>query len=417
MKAAVLLSVLAVLGGADALVKIKLNKHEPTAHLSVSPELEAQYLKAKHLGLLNGGAQVPFISDRHPKDVRPDDDRLWAQLMEQEANLIDTAGGHGVPLSNYMNAQYYAPITIGTPPQEFGVVLDTGSSNLWVPGKSCSSIACFLHRKYDSAESSTYKANGSEFAIRYGSGSLEGFVSQDTVTISDLEIKKQDFAEATKEPGLAFAFGKFDGILGLGYDTISVNRIVPPFYNMINQKLIDEAVFAFRLGSDSSDGGECVFGGIDKNAYTGKMTYLPVRRKGYWEVDLEKIGFGDDELELDNTGAAIDTGTSLIVMPTDVADMLNKEIGAEKSWNGQYTIDCSKVPTLPKLTFTFSGKDFDLSGEDYILNAGGTCLSAFTGMDIPPPMGPLWIIGDAFLRKWYSVYDLQKNAVGLALSK
>jgi len=65
-----------------------------------------------------------------------------------------------------------------------------------------------LHTKYDSSASSTYKANGTEFSIQYGSGSMEGFVSQDTLTIGDLSIKGQDFAEATKEPGLAFAFGK-----------------------------------------------------------------------------------------------------------------------------------------------------------------------------------------------------------------
>ena len=182
-----------------------------------------------------------------------------------------------------------------------------------------------MHAKYDSSKSSTYKANGTEFAIRYGSGSLEGFVSQDTVTIGDLSIKHQDFAEATKEPGLAFAFGKFDGILGLAYDTISVNHIVPPFYQMLNQKLLDEPVFSFRLGASEEDGGEAIFGGIDESAYSGKIDYVPIRRKGYWEVELEKIGFGDEELELEKTGAAIDTGTSLIVMPTDVAEMLNKE--------------------------------------------------------------------------------------------
>lgn len=82
------------------------------------------------------------------------------------------------------------------------------SSNLWVPSKHCTSIACFLHAKYDSDASSTYKANGSEFSIRYGSGSMEGFVSNDQLAIGDLVIPRQDFAEATKEPGLAFAFGK-----------------------------------------------------------------------------------------------------------------------------------------------------------------------------------------------------------------
>ena len=82
------------------------------------------------------------------------------------------------------------------------------SSNLWVPSTQCTSIACFLHTKYDSTASSTYKANGTTFSIQYGSGSMEGFVSQDTLTIGDITIKKQMFAEATKEPGLAFAFGK-----------------------------------------------------------------------------------------------------------------------------------------------------------------------------------------------------------------
>lgn len=101
---------------------------------------------------------------------------------------------------------------------------------------------------------------------------------------------------------------RFDGILGLGYDTISVNHITPPFYHMINKGLLDSPVFSFRLGSSEADGGEAIFGGIDHNAYTGKISYVPVRRKAYWEVELESVSFGDEELELENTGAAIDTG-------------------------------------------------------------------------------------------------------------
>jgi saccharopepsin len=143
---------------------------------------------------------------------------------------------------------------------------------------------------------------------------MEGIVANDVMTIGDLKIKNVDFGEATKEPGLAFAFGKFDGILGLAYDTISVERMVPPFYKMIDQGLLDEKKFAFWLGNadNGGEGGEATFGGVDEKRFTGKITYSPVRRKGYWEVELEKFTLGGEEMDLENTGAAIDTGTSLI---------------------------------------------------------------------------------------------------------
>lgn len=329
------------------------------------------------------------------------------------------SGKYDSDLSNYVNAQYFTEILVGTPGQTFKVILDTGSSNLWIPSADCSSLACFLHTKYDHDASSTYKANGSEFAIQYGSGSLEGYVSQDTVALGDLIIPKQDFAEATSEPGLAFAFGKFDGILGLAYNTISVNKIVPPIYNAIEQGLLDEPVFAFRLGNtqkDENDGGVATFGGYDKSQYTGKITWLPVRRKAYWEVSFEGIGLGDEFAELTSTGAAIDTGTSLITLPSSLAEIMNSKIGATKLWSGQYQIECEKRDSLPDLTLNFSGYNFTLSPYDYTLEVGGSCISVFTPMDFPEPIGDLAIIGDAFLRKYYSIYDLKKNAVGLAQS-
>lgn len=149
-------------------------------------------------------------------------------------------------------------------------------------------------------------------------------MSQDNVALGDLVIEDQVFAEVTKEPGLTFAFGRFDGILGLAYDTISVNHITPPFYELVNQKLIDEPVFAFYLGDTNKDGddSEVVFGGIDKDHYKGELTTIPVRRKAYWEVQLNSIAFGDDVAELENTGAALDTGTSLIALPSDLAELL-----------------------------------------------------------------------------------------------
>ncbi|CAK1366766.1 unnamed protein product [Cercospora beticola] len=396
MKGALMAS--ALVAGAQAGVhKMKLQKVPLSEQLEgMDIETQVQRLGQKYMG------------------IRPQS-RLDEMFKETS---VHAEKGHPVAVDNFLNAQYFSQIAVGTPPQEFKVVLDTGSSNLWVPSQECGSIACYLHSKYDHSESSTYKKNGSSFAIRYGSGSLEGYVSQDTVQIGDLKIKDQLFAEATSEPGLAFAFGRFDGILGLGYDTISVNGIPPPLYNMIDQGLLDEKVFAFYLSStDKGDESEAIFGGVNKDHYTGDLTKIPLRRKAYWEVDLDAIAFGDQLAEIDSTGAILDTGTSLIALPSTLAELLNKEIGAKKSYNGQYTVDCSKRDSLPDLTFTLTGHNFTIDAFDYILEVQGSCISAFMGFDIPEPAGPLAILGDAFLRKWYSVYDLENNAVGLAKAK
>lgn len=337
----------------------------------------------------------------------------YGGISEQQS--IHKRDRFDVPVENFLNAQYFSTIGIGTPPQDFKVVMDTGSSNLWVPSSECGSIACYLHQKYDSSSSSSYKKNGSEFGIRYGSGEVSGYISEDTLRIGDLKVKNQLFGEATNEPGLAFAFGRFDGILGLGYDTIAVNKIPPPFYNMINQGLLDDPVFAFYLG-DTTKGQDSVasFGGVDKKHYEGKMVKLPLRRKAYWEVNLDAITFGKETAEMDDTGAILDTGTSLIAMPTAYADLLNKQIGAKKGFNGQYTVDCAKRDSLPDMTFTLSGYNFTIGAYDYILEVQGSCISSFQGIDLGGNVGPLFILGDAFLRRYYSVYDLGNDAVGLA---
>lgn len=344
-------------------------------------------------------------------------------LGVSQAQLHDTQfktdSGHPMPISNFMNAQYFAEVMVGDPPQTFKVVLDTGSSNFWVPSSECKSIACFLHTKYDHSSSSSYEKNGTKFEIKYGSGAVEGYMSKDTVSIAGMKIKEHTFAEVTSEPGLAFAFGRFDGILGLGFDRISVNHVQPPFYSMVEQGLLDAPVFAFYLNRNEEEGteSEVVFGGVDKKHYTGDMVKLPVRRKAYWEVSLDAIKFGNDTASMSNTGAILDTGTSLIALPSTMAELLNKEMGAKKSFNGQYTVECSKRAELPDLTFVLNGKDFAISAADYILEIQGSCISALMGMDFPEPVGPLIILGDAFLRRWYSVYDMGEATVGLAKAK
>ncbi|NWV53638.1 CATD protein, partial [Daphoenositta chrysoptera] len=328
-------------------------------------------------------------------------------------------------LKNYMDAQYYGVIGIGTPPQNFTVIFDTGSSNLWVPSVHCSmlDIACMVHHKYDSSKSSTYVKNGTKFAIRYGTGSLSGFLSQDTVTLGNLKIQDQTFGEATKQPGMTFIAAKFDGILGLAYPRISVDQVEPFFDNIMKQKLIPENIFSFYLNRDPSGdpGGELVLGGTDPKYYKGDFNWFNVTRRAYWQIHMDSVDVANG-LSVCQGGceAIVDTGTSLITGPTKDVKKIQAAIGAKPLIKGEYVVPCDKVPTLPNITMVLGGKAYELTGEEYVLKVGAgsqvICMSGFSGLDIPPPGGPLWILGDVFIGPYYSVFDRDNNRVGFAPS-
>ncbi|XP_020577498.1 aspartic proteinase oryzasin-1-like [Phalaenopsis equestris] len=464
--------------------------------------------------------------------------RIAARLVNEEALSLESRkfGLKGVQdgseediiaLKNYMNAQYYGEIGIGSPAQKFTVIFDTGSSNLWVPsGKCYFSIACFFHSKYRSSRSSTYKKNGKSAAIHYGTGSVSGFLSEDYVSVGSLVVKEQVFIEATREPSVTFLVAKFDGILGLGFQEISIGNVVPVWYNMIDQGLIRDPVFSFwfNRNSNDGDGGEVVFGGSDPNHYEGEHTYVPVTQKGYWQFDMGDVLIGGQTTGFCSGGCAAiaDSGTSLIAGPTVIIAEINHKIGGTgvvsqeckavvaeygqkildllrmetepqkicskiglcafdgthsvgidiesvvKDNGGNYglsrsdpmcsacemavvwiqnqlkqnqtvdlilnyanqlcerlpspmgesSVDCNSLPLMAAVSFTIGGKNFDLTVEQYVVKIGegpiAQCISGFTALDVPPPRGPLWILGDVFMGVYHTEFDYGNLRVGFA---
>uniref|UniRef100_A0A7M4E5I8 Embryonic pepsinogen-like n=1 Tax=Crocodylus porosus TaxID=8502 RepID=A0A7M4E5I8_CROPO len=288
--------------------------------------------------------------------------------------------GVSEPLLNAFDTEYFGIISIGTPPQEFAVVFDTGSSNLWVPSIACKSPACQNHQRFDPSKSSTYHSTGANISIQYGTGSMTGVVGSDTVLISSLMDTNQPLALSTSEPGDVFTYTVPDGILGLAYPNIAADGLTPVFDNMISENLVQQHLFSVYL-SQQQTGSMVTFGGIDESYFTGPINWIPVSYQGYWQITMDSVIVNGKVIACKSgCQAVVDTGTSLLVGPVSGIMSILEHVGAAPGQYGEYSVNCNDIPTF-------------LHGTQY-----------------------LWILGDVFIREYYSIFDRENNRVGLAKS-
>uniref|UniRef100_A0A667HH16 Chymosin-like n=1 Tax=Lynx canadensis TaxID=61383 RepID=A0A667HH16_LYNCA len=281
------------------------------------------------------------------------------------------------PLANFLDCQYFGKIYIGTPPQEFTVVFDTGSSDLWVPSVDCKSYACKIHHRFDPSKSSTFQNLNEPLSIQYGTGSMQGFLGLDTVTVSSIVDPQQTVGLSTQEPGNVFTYSEFDGILGLAYPSLASEYSVPVFDNMMQKHLVAKDLFSVYLDRNGP-GSMLTLGAIDPSYYTGSLHWVPVTVQEYWQFTVDRVTVNGVVVACDGGCQAIlDTGTSMLVGPS--SDILNIQ--------------------------TAIGATQDEFGQDL-----GFCASGFQGEGDDP----LWILGDVFIREYYSVFDRINNRVGLA---
>ncbi|XP_055813572.1 aspartic proteinase-like [Solanum dulcamara] len=449
------------------------------------------------------------------------DARIYVKDLRGSNRNLDSSDEQIIYLKTYRDVQYFAEIGIGSPPQHFTVVFDTGSSNLWVPSSRCFfSIACYLRSRYKSRLSNTYTKIGKSCKIPFGTGSVRGFFSQDDTKVGGAVIKQQVFTEVTREGYFTFLNARFDGVLGLGFQGSDSKNVTPVWHNMLLQKIISKSIFSFWLNRDPTSriAGEILFGGMDWTHFRGIHTFVPVAKNGYWEVEIGDLFIGNNSTGLceDGCPAIVDTGTSFIAGPTTILTQINHAIGAEgivsskcknvvsdygnliwerlisgshpdkvcqrigvctsnqtlgvsneprssKSQKRENDVFCNfcemvvfwiqveirkersqelafhyanqlceKLPnpggksfincdvlSLPHITFTIGNKSFPLSPDQYVIRVddsqGVHCLSGFTALNVHPRR-PLWVLGDAFLRAYHTVYDFDNLQIGFAES-
>merc|ERR1712130_516222 len=159
------------------------------------------------------------------------------------------------------------------------------------------------------------------------------------------------------------------------------------------------------------------FGGYDPAKFEGDLVYVKLDKATYWQIILDSVTAGDYSANNDEPITAIvDSGTSLIVGPKAEIQKLALSIGAKPNFMGEYTIDCAKVKDIPDIVFEIGGQEYSIPGEHTVIQAQGTCLFAFMGVDFPSP-GPQWILGDVFMRQYYTVFNYLDQTIGFAEAK
>lgn len=325
-------------------------------------------------------------------------------------------------------SEYYGQVSVGSPPQTFLVVFDTGSGNLLLPSKECTDEACSNHKRYDAGLSATsmqvafadkptqpVAADGTRdiVTITFGTGEMSGVYVRDNICMGASNIcSKVNFVAATDESDEPFSLVPFDGILGLSLPQMAEGPAFSVLDQLVGAGVLQESLFAVFFGNDGEES-QITFGQYNPDNIMSEIFWAPVTVEGYWQVQMEDMMIGDEHQAV-CTGprkcqVAVDTGTSLLAGPSEVVHMLIAGL--------QVAEDCSNFHTLPDLKFVVEGHVLSLSAEDYVTQSANGCTLGLMSLDIPPPKGPLFIFGDPFLRKYYTVYDRKNVRVGFAVAR
>mmetsp|Transcript_1096 Transcript_1096/g.2024 ORF Transcript_1096/g.2024 Transcript_1096/m.2024 type:complete len:554 (+) Transcript_1096:84-1745(+) len=310
---------------------------------------------------------------------------------------------------------YWGAVRIGTPPQDFKVIFDTGSGNLILPAKDCNMPGCNPHKKYSPKQSSTGAAvvneqGESSTEISFGTGDISGNYYKDQFCIADGMCTEVRFIAASAQSPEPFSETPFDGILGLGFKDLSMGSHFNIIDDLTDSGQLPQGMFTVFLTDDGNS--EITFGGYRPESLASDVVWAPVTRESYWQVGVEDITFDGVKTGLcgpNGCQVAVDTGTSMLAGPTNLVDKLSNGIGARE--------DCSNFASLPNVGFKIGSNILNLSPDDYMDKSNSECSFSLMALDVPPPKGPLFIFGDPFLRRFATIYDRTGPRVGFAVAK
>jgi hypothetical protein len=250
-----------------------------------------------------------------------------------------------------------------------------------------------------------------EIKISFGTGDVMGRCLEDQICIG-AACTQGALVAASTESDAPFLSSKFDGILGLSLPKMSQHDGFNLVQQMFEAKALKRPLFSVFFSYSDDESSEVTLGDINDEHLASELFWVNVSRdSGYWEVAVDDVFFdGEGQKLCEGTYVAVDTGTSELAGPPSVIAELAKRLDVRS--------DCSNYQTLPKLGFGIAGRILNLEPRDYVEGADvGHCNLHVMPIDVPPPNGPLFILGIPFLQKFYTAYDQENRTIGFGVAK
>ncbi|SAM04843.1 hypothetical protein [Absidia glauca] len=366
--------------------------------------------------------------------VRGDEGMLTLSFVGTDNKMASVVSGRkylqnniDVPLEN-IDIAYLIDVSVGSPPQAFTLLLDTGSSASWVSSYGCGRFCGFPARTLQPSKSGSFKSTSMLFTVTYGQGYSHGVFAQDTFNVRGVDVPDVYF-------GLSFAN---DGELtdaGAGPDALSKynnpdGKTLPTLVtSMFDHGIITKNVFSIYFHPVSNDtaiwespiNGDITFGGVNKTTLKSDIVYAPVTKNH--DLQASKQGYAHNKsLSIGNhtvklakpLTALVDTGSTLIYLPATMIRQIFSKVDGFRRANGLYAVPCNTTQAKP-VTFHVNGNALVLNPEDYIIRRGKLASSANNMcstyfMDSPPNFGA--ILGYGFLQQFVTVFDNESRQIG-----
>ncbi|KAF7301759.1 Peptidase A1 domain-containing protein [Mycena indigotica] len=368
------------------------------------------------------------------KDAFAAAEKARARYGYQTTDPQRRASSQGFAITNQQaDASYIASISIGSPAQTFSVVLDTGSSDLWVTDNKC--IGCSGGPTFDPSKSSSFSQTSNRpIQINYGSGSVQGLVASDTVAMGPYSVQKQTFV-TTERMTQGLVDGDVSGLIGLAFTALAETQAVPFWLALINNNELSAPEMSFFLKRSQSlsnqPGGTFTLGGTNSSLFSGNIEFHNLvgssSNPQFWMLQMSAITVQGKPITISTGNAAlsaIDTGTTALGGPSaDVAAIWAAVPGASRLSDpslpsGFFQFPCSTAVTV---TLSFGGQAWTISPEDMNLgqvsagsaNCAGSIFDLTLGANTGSS-GPSWVVGDTFLKNVYSVFRQSPPSVGFA---